>query len=868
MMVKGATKVGRWGPFRSAAWVLALFFALFVAAGEAFAFPDVEIDWTYAGEPPFSFGISGTPSGFDLWSDTELAVSYSKTLQLIDTGAYADEATQPFDISSDTDTDSVIKGIAYVSSAAEIVASQEDGVLLVFPMSDVSAKPTFVTLAEGNELGPIAVDSANRTVYVADNSSRVIHVVDLVGLTVTSSIALTVPGKTSFSVTDAMYVEGTANEAYFTTDVGGVFYIASGGTAATLIDVDVVNEVDLVALDALPSGSEIYVVNSSDSEVRKIDTSAHTVNSEVIDMSPNSDLSDIAITEVTNPTSTYAYVAGVSGVSVINTATDTVLDLGSDPDVDNEPIPTSAQPYLLQASSVTDGFVYCLFSTGSFGVISENPFVEISSLTYSSGGSSLGQGESITLVFAADQDGTWEVRVGGSVDESGTLLADSSGATSGAITADTDTSVTFNYDDNSSAFPEGTDDLWVFVTNGDVRGRRSTQVSVDTPPPDVVISSTGFGNQKVYINFERIDVEDMATYNIYADTDPSAVLTKSDVSATVSQPSSGTTVSGAVEGLTNGTVYYFAMEAVDAGGNLSPNRTNTYADGTPVTGTPQATEGPAGASGERGCTMGGGGGRVALVGLVLVGLLAAAAAFMKRRKSALASLLMLAALLVPQLAFAQDTGTEQLAEPDAVLEGNIPPGYDIMKINPPRWTIEAKTGFWMPSSSALDPFYGKCCNMWTRFQVGHLWQEKYGVEMGIGFHYKSGKAVGTTSGTTSQDSYSFLLIPIEISGVWRADYWPNFRYIIPYLKFGPTGIIFRENASGRSVKGIKWGLQGAGGVQLNIGMIGDARKSLQTIGIRDFFFTLEGQYQYVNNFGGKGLNLSGPIFSFGFLFYL
>lgn len=828
-----------------------------ICAGAAHAFPDAEIDWSFGGGPPFDFGVTGTPSGFVLMSDIEIALSYGKVLKLIDAGSYSLEADQPFDISSDEDTDSAISSINYIAASSEIPVGQESGKLLIFPLSDVTAKPNFVEIVEGSTMGPMAVDPVRGTLYVSDNTSRLIHIVDPLSLTVTSSITLTIAGNTSFKVTDAHFVSET-DEAYFTTDGGGVFYLGVDATTAALIDVGVTDTLNLVALDQTVNGSKLYVINATDTEAVKIDTSTHTVDDTEIDLTPNSDLTDIAITQVVNPTGTYAYVAGINGVSVINTGTDEVLDMGDDPDVDHEPLLMSAQPLLLEVSSLDDAFVYVLFSIGGFGVISENPFVNISSLTYSGGGSSMGQGDSFTIGFAASADGTYEIRIGGDNLASGSLLVDSAGATSGPIVADTDTTVTINYDDNSSLFSEGSNTVWVFVTEGDLRGRRSTEVSVDTPPPDVVILSTGFGNEKVYVNFERIDVEDMSSYNVYADTDPDAVLTKTDASATASQPSSGGTLTGEVDGLTNGTLYYFAMEAVDAGGNISPNRTSTLADGSRVTGTPQEVEGPARASGERGCSLGGAV-RARWPWIALVTVLLASAALLCRRMRVVAALLVML-LAVPAVAQAQQDIKE-------IEEGEIPPGYELLHIEPPSWTVEIKTGFWMPTSKALDPFFSSCCNMWTRFQAGHLWKEKYGVEFGFGFLYSSGKAVGT-SGQTSQESYSFLLIPLEVSGVWRADYWENFRYVIPYLKTGLDSVIFRERTAGTTTKGLKWGMHFAGGLQCNIGMIGDARRSLAGIGIKDFFMTLEGEYKWIDNFGGRGLNLSGPIFSIGFLFYL
>ncbi len=828
---------------------------LFVQIGNASAYPDAAIVWEAGGGPPFDYGILSTPNRFLLMSDTELAVSYGKIIKLIDAGSYALQSQQPPDLTEDEDTDSILSAIAYVDSSDEIVASQENGNLLSFALSDITASPNILEIAQDHVVGPIAVDSARRMAYVADNSSRTIHVVDLLIMSVVNSITLTISGVTNFEITDALFLE-TKDEMYFTTDSGAVFYLAVDGTQATAIDIDVLNGDVLPALASVPNESVLYVLNSTETQAIKIDTSTHQIVDSEIDLSPNSSLSDIVITEVTNPVATYAYVAGAIGVSVINTATDEVLDLGTNDDVDGEPIPTWAEPLLLTASSEEDGFVYMFFSTGGMGVISENPFVAITDLTYSGGGSSLGAGESITLTFLSDTDGTYEIRSGGSVDASGALLTDSSGATSGSLTADTETQVTINYDDNSDAFSEGTNDVWVFVTNdSDLRGRRSVEAKVDTPPPDVVILSTGFGNQRVYINFERIDVEDMSTYNIYADPDPDAVLTKSEVAATVSQPSSGSSATGEVKDLTNGTLYYFAMEAVDAGGNRSPNRTYTLSDGsTRVTGTPESTQGPAGFSGEKGCAL------IPAHGVsgayILLLILLALIGMRRGRKFILLCILIIAA----SCAFSW----QAQAQESTIDEKEALP-VDYLEKKPPMWSIEAKTGFWMPTSSALDPFFDSCCNMWTRIQGSILFQQRYGIELGVGFLYNSGRARATGSQQVSQDRYSFLLFPLELSFVWRADYF-TWRYLIPYMKVGFDGVVFRESTAGDTINGIKFGMHASGGLQINLGPIGDVGESMEDIGVDDFFLTLETQYQWINNFGARGLDLSGPVFSIGFLF--
>ncbi|GAG09946.1 unnamed protein product, partial [marine sediment metagenome] len=265
--------------------------------------------------------------------------------------------------------------------------------------------------------------------------------------------------------------------------------------------------------------------------------------------------------------------------------------LGDDGDIDGDPIPTSATPAKLAASSDSDGYVYMGFQTGTVGVITENPWIDISSVAYSDEEASLGMGGNFTTTFTSSQDGTYEIRVGGSVDASGELLTDSAGATEGSITADTETTVTINYDDNSSAFDEGANALWVFVTSDSLRGRRATELTVDTPPPVVTIHSTGFGNESVYVTFERIDVSDMSSYRLYVGTSEEEVLTKEEPNVDAAQEGSGDTQTVRVEGLTNGILYYIAIEAVDTGGNISPSRSVT-------TETPEETIGPLGLLGE------------------------------------------------------------------------------------------------------------------------------------------------------------------------------------------------------------------------------------------------------------------------------
>lgn len=859
-------------------FLCALVFAIaLVLPTNGFAFPDIEVTGASGSNPPFDFGISSTQSGMLLFTDQRMAVSYGETLQLVDMGFYALESEQPpaltsgssssdeedEETASNDDTTGALAAIAYDSGRGQIIASQEDGDILFYDLSNITEQPDTLTLAEDKKLGPLAVDPTGARAFVTNNGDLAVHVVELGGRTLSSTIEVTIPGQESFLFTDAAYVSETG-EVYFTTDVGVLLYMASDGTTltqvTTLTDAD-----DLTAIGVSPDGSFLYITNdtgSTDSVIR-FSTATHsevdTISFVVDETTVNSDPTDVVITQVVDPSATYAYVAGASGMSVINTGTDVLLDLGDDPDQDGEPIPTTAQPIWVVASSSTDGYVYTTFSNADVGVITANPFVTISDLTYSGGDSSLGLGETFTVTFSSDQAGTYEVRAGGSVEADGTLLIDTSGASSGAVEADTDTAVTIGYDDNAAAFAEGDNDLWVFVTAADNRGRRGTTLSVDTPPPAVVISSTGFGDSRIYVTFERLTEEDMASYTVYVDADPDAVLTKEESAASVAQASSGSTQTAEVTGLTNGTTYYVAMEAVDAGGNISATRTSTYADGSRVSETPEQTVGPAQLLGENGCALvadvsgrwwGG-----ALILLALMLLVARRTGAVPWRRLTLLGMFILF-LVLPGVAAA----AEQPVQEQGV------PAIDIGGPSPQWWSFELKTGFWMPQNNVLEQFFGKCCNMWSRAQGGLLVHGRYGAELGVGFLYDSANAVGVTSGRASSDRLSFILVPMELSFAWRADYF-SWRYLIPYIKPGFDAVFYRQSLNGATTKGMKYGLHAAGGLMVNVGSLMDVNRDLDAdYGINDFFITLEAEYKWIDNFGGKGLDLSGMIYSIGFLF--
>ncbi|OGQ47048.1 MAG: hypothetical protein A3I05_07655, partial [Deltaproteobacteria bacterium RIFCSPLOWO2_02_FULL_44_10] len=354
---------------------------------------------------------------------------------------------------------------------------------------------------------------------------------------------------------------------------------------------------------------------------------------------------------------------------------------------------------------------------------------------------------------------------------------------------------------------------------------------------------------------------DIAHYHIYLSTDASDVLTKTTVDSKITQPSSGDNATAVIEGLSNGTSYFIAMEATDSAGNVSATRTSSLTGGGTATATPQLTGGPIAFLGEAGCSLN---------------------SYSDTSYSFVLLFMPVLFFLCCKLRIRHPCESRDLMKFPLTTCGNdfqyflilfltffsilfIPQISYAKKNAPLLGTLELKSGFWLPSDNGLDTFYDPCCNQITKIQGALLFQKRYGIEGGVGFHYKSGNALGVSTGTASQDRFKLFLIPIETSFIWRMDY-ASWRWIVPYVRVGSDYVYFRETTSGTSIQGIKYGAHGGSGMSILLSELSDGNMR-GDLGIEDLFLTLEGQYQWINNFGKKaGLDLSGFVYSIGLLF--
>ena len=185
--------------------------------------------------------------------------------------------------------------------------------------------------------------------------------------------------------------------------------------------------------------------------------------------------------------------------------------------------------------------------------------------------------------------------------------------------------------------------------------------------------------------------------------------------------------------------------------------------------------------------------------------------------------------------------------------------------NPQWWSFEFKGGVWLPANNAVENFTG-CCEPTGTVEFGPLLRSKWGFELGVGFMDTEARAVGAGSGQVSGDRFNFLILPFHNSLVFRADFKEN-QLLVPYLKAGTDYLFFRENVQGSVTKGVKYGLHGAGGLQVLLEAIDEISQSMEgEVGVNDIYLTLEGRYAWIDSFGQSGLDLSNWTVAGGFLF--
>lgn len=601
-----------------------LLIGLLTLSAPLLSFPDKERISTTLSEPPLT-AVSSQASQMVLDGDEFLYVIFGDSIERVDLGKWAlsgEEIPDLVDLSDEENGEDLTGDVTGIAIRGDFFyAAQTDGDLIVVDLNDITATPDSIDLGEST-FGAVVADpetgSDDDKLYILDKTKNSVEVFDISEGKITSSIPLKDTQGTAVAPRALALVNfptasssSSVDKLYVASDRGLVFMISEGAAStSTTITLSSTNK-ELAILAPTPGGNFLLVGNTTDDTVHVINTATDaevdTVSSQSgvnpIEISPNDGLRSIVVTEVADPDDTYAYVTGSDGVTVVDLDMATSSfdgfslidfnDKGSG-DSEDEPMTLSAIGGPIVASTTGD-FLLTSNADASLSVISDNPFASIQSTSLGDG--PLTVGGSFTVTFQSDEAGTYEIRAGGDRTGSGTLLG------SGTVdAADTDvTTAEVSYD--ASLFSEGRNRLFVLVTDASGhRGHDAVDIKVDTPPSSLEITEVGFGNEKVFVTFKRLNLEDMDLYRIYVDTSSDVVAAKAEVAGSITQPSSGDTVTARVSGLANGQLYFVGVEAVDKSGNVGPRATR-LTTGALASATPEVTAGLAGILGEGGCSL-------------------------------------------------------------------------------------------------------------------------------------------------------------------------------------------------------------------------------------------------------------------------
>lgn len=837
----------------------------------------------------------------------------SDTLTVIDTESWAEyAATQP-DAFSDTIVD-----VALLGDGTTLVIALENGNLARISLddettwantettttttdesdNDTAADETEVTDSRETDVSSdmtsagisaiaVNVDSTAETVYMINESGKYYYEYNFAtnGLvevsfssTDTSSDSEDEEASTTeYTPLDIAYSVAGSDAVLITTSGNDLLVMAPGSGSYSVVTVSARDSSEsdptFGELALSSDGAYAFLLDTGNDYVWVYDISAGAIADQIdgntsgdpitFDASDeNASLSGLCIYHDKTDDEDFVYVAGSLGVSIIDAsspgskADNKLVDVDESTDSVYDPISLTGTPSRTACASEDDAYVYAINSDGSVSVITDNPFVTISASTSSTLTESA---STFALTFQSDEAGTYVVKSNSDpTTVSGTELISSATVD----TADTDVT-TSTIDMNGferSAFTEGTNKIFVFVTDAAGNtGRDAYLLTVDRPPGTITIDAVNFGSRKVYITFTQSEDSDIDHYTMYAQpaedqTSPSCPGNITfDAASTVTDTIAATACEtdpceGIVDGLENDISYCVAIRATDQSSQDGDLTAYTSAVET------EATVGPAEFLNESGCALHPPGIYNPLVRpgksnwlprppLWLAALVLGALIWWGLRKGNGDKKIWL-------IVFILFSGHLLFSKPVFALEQSL---------NPEHFTLELRSGLWIPTRAQVKQFFSPCCNPVGEIEFGYIWQNRYNVILAVGGTYLTGKSIGLTSGRSSGDKFSLIMIPVRADFAYRFDYSPD-QLFVPYLRAGLDSVYFRESSTGSdgTVQGDKIGLHAAGGLAILLDKV-DESTSLETSGsgINDVYLTFEGRFAYISSFSATGLDLTG-----------
>ena len=180
---------------------------------------------------------------------------------------------------------------------------------------DIATAKVIATISVGSGPTGVAVTPDNKSVYVTNQSSNSVSVID----TATNTVKTTISSGLGTGP-DGIAMAPDGRHVYVVNFASGTVSVIS--TATNTVSATITVGTDPIGIAVTPDGTGAYVTNSSSNTVSVIDTSTNTVSA-TINSGLGSSPQGIAIT----PDGTKVYVANYTSpgtVSVIDVATNTV----------------------------------------------------------------------------------------------------------------------------------------------------------------------------------------------------------------------------------------------------------------------------------------------------------------------------------------------------------------------------------------------------------------------------------------------------------------------------------------------------------------------------------------------------------------
>jgi len=201
--------------------------------------------------------------------------------------------------------------------------------------------------------------------------------------------------------------------------------------------------------------------------------------------------------------------------------------------------------------------------------------------------------------------------------------------------------------------------------------------------------------------------------------------------------------------------------------------------------------------------------------------------------------------------------------------------------------IQLELGFYQPqvgnspgaTGDAYVQTYGNSPMLIGELEVARSLSHTYGylgISFAIGHGEKYAKAL-LADGQPSGESTGLIVLPMRLMAVYRYDVLSYFYKIplVPYVELG--GVCYPwwtnkggsvEVVNGNRGAGVRWGLGFTVGLALALDFLNPtyAREAKEDSGIFNYYLFGAFNYDFPNNFGAPGINLSAPYVTFGIAF--